>query len=40
VSVRTEPQLEIDVDGELGCRTPAEFRVEPRALRVLAPRAW
>lgn len=37
ISLRTEPRLELDVDGELDGRTPVEFRVEPGALRVLAP---
>jgi YegS/Rv2252/BmrU family lipid kinase len=37
VSVRTEPRLELDVDGELAGRTPVVLRVEPGALRVLAP---
>jgi YegS/Rv2252/BmrU family lipid kinase len=37
VSLRTEPPLEIDVDGELDGRTPVEFRIDPGALRVLAP---
>lgn len=38
VALRTAPRLELNVDGELDGRTPAEFRVEPRALRVLVPR--
>jgi YegS/Rv2252/BmrU family lipid kinase len=42
VVARTDPPLEIDADGELAGTTPAEFRVVPRALRVLAPpaRRW
>lgn len=40
-SVRTDPPLEIDADGELAGTTPAEFRVAPDDLAVLAPaRAW
>lgn len=39
-AVRTDPPLEIDADGELAGETPAEFRVEAGALRVLAPRRW
>ncbi len=40
-SVRTDPPLEVDADGELAGTTPAEFRVAPDALTVLAPRrAW
>lgn len=37
VTLRTEPPLELDVDGELAGRTPATFHVERGALRVLAP---
>lgn len=36
--VRTDPPLEIDADGELAGQTPAEFRVTPGELRVIAPR--
>jgi diacylglycerol kinase family enzyme len=36
VTIRTDPPLEIDADGEVVGRTPAEFRVDPGALRVLA----
>ena len=38
VRVVTDPPLEIDADGELAGRTPAEIRVVPRQLRVIAPR--
>jgi diacylglycerol kinase (ATP) len=38
VSLRTEPRLEIDADGEVSGRTPVSFRILPGALRVLAPR--
>lgn len=37
VSLATRPRLELNVDGELAGRTPAELRVEPGALAVLAP---
>jgi YegS/Rv2252/BmrU family lipid kinase len=37
VSIRTEPPLEIDADGELVGKTPVDFRIDPGALRVLAP---
>lgn len=36
-SLRTDPPLEIDVDGEMAGRTPAAFRIAPGALRVIAP---
>lgn len=40
-SLRTEPALEIDADGELAGTTPAEFRVAPGGLAVHAPaRTW
>lgn len=40
-SLWTDPPLDIDVDGELVGTTPVEFRVEPAALTVIAPRrAW
>lgn len=40
-SIRTDPPLEIDADGELAGATPAEFRVAPSDLVVLAPRrSW
>jgi YegS/Rv2252/BmrU family lipid kinase len=40
VAIETVPPLEIDADGELAGHTPAVFRVEAGALRVLAaPRA-
>ncbi|MBU8899659.1 lipid kinase [Corallococcus sp. M34] len=35
--VETQPALEVNVDGELGCRTPVRFEVAPAALRVYAP---
>lgn len=37
VTLETDPALEVDADGERACRTPVAFRVEPGALRVLAP---
>jgi YegS/Rv2252/BmrU family lipid kinase len=37
VVARTEPPLEIDADGELAGHTPAEFRIRPGALTVIAP---
>lgn len=37
VVARTDPPLEIDADGEVSGTTPAEFRVDPGALRVIAP---
>jgi diacylglycerol kinase (ATP) len=39
LALTAEPPQEIDVDGELGARTPATFAVEPGALRVLVPSA-
>jgi YegS/Rv2252/BmrU family lipid kinase len=38
VRVVTDPPMEIDADGELAGRTPAEMRVVPGQLRVIAPR--
>jgi YegS/Rv2252/BmrU family lipid kinase len=35
--IRTRPPRDIDVDGEIGARTPAVFRVLPGALEVFAP---
>jgi diacylglycerol kinase (ATP) len=35
--VRTRTPRDIDVDGEIGARTPARFRVVPGALEVFAP---
>jgi YegS/Rv2252/BmrU family lipid kinase len=43
VRVHTVPPIDIDADGELAGRTPAEFRVLPGQLRVIAPprrRPW
>ncbi len=36
-TIRTRRPMPIDLDGELGAETPAEFRVVPRALEVFAP---
>ena len=36
-TVRTRAPMPIDVDGELGAETPAEFRVVPGALEVFVP---
>lgn len=35
--IRTRTPREIDIDGEIGARTPAEFRVMPSALQVFVP---
>lgn len=35
--IRTRRPMPIDLDGELGAETPAEFRVVPRALEVFVP---
>ena len=35
VTVECEPQLEVQLDGELFGHTPATFRVMPRAIRVI-----
>lgn len=35
--IRTSVPHDVDVDGEIGGRTPATFRVVPRALEVFAP---
>ncbi len=40
LSIDTEPQQPIDVDGELITHTPARFRVAPEALKVMAPRTF
>lgn len=40
VALDTDPPQYIDLDGEATIRTPAVFRVAPRALRVLVPREW
>jgi diacylglycerol kinase (ATP) len=37
VLLETEPELAINVDGELVARTPEEFSVAPNALRVIVP---
>lgn len=37
--IRTVPPLDINVDGEICSRTPAQVRVIPRALEVFAPSA-
>lgn len=37
-TIRTRAPMPIDLDGELGAETPAEFRVIPRALEVFVPR--
>lgn len=38
VRVETEPELPVNIDGEVVARTPQEFRVVPDALRVMVPR--
>lgn len=40
VLIETEPRKEIDVDGEIRGRTPAEFYVAPEALKVMTPGAF
>jgi diacylglycerol kinase (ATP) len=37
VRLETEPELSINVDGELVARTPQEFSIAPNALRVIVP---
>lgn len=37
VLLETEPELSINVDGELIARTPEEFSIAPNALRVIVP---
>ncbi len=37
VRVECEPAMEVNIDGEVGPRTPATFSVRPDALRVLVP---
>lgn len=37
VCLETEPELAINIDGELVAHTPEEFRVAPNALRVIVP---
>ncbi len=37
VRLETEPELSINVDGELVARTPQEFSITPNALRVIVP---
>lgn len=39
VKIETEPELPINVDGELVAHTPESFSVAPNALRVLVPQA-
>lgn len=36
--LETEPELRVNVDGELVARTPQEFSIAPNALKVLVPR--
>ncbi len=38
VLLETEPELEVNVDGELVARTPQPFSLAPNALKVLVPR--
>jgi diacylglycerol kinase (ATP) len=38
VLLETEPELSVNVDGELVARTPEEFAVAPNALRVIVPK--
>ena len=37
VLLETEPELAINVDGELVAQTPQEFSIVPNALRVIVP---
>jgi diacylglycerol kinase family enzyme len=39
VLLGTEPELPVNVDGELVARTPKEFSLAPNALRVIVPEA-
>ena len=38
VLLETEPELSVNVDGELVARTPEKFAVAPNALRVIVPK--
>lgn len=38
VYLETDPELPVNVDGELAARTPLEFSVSPNALKVVVPR--
>ncbi len=40
IVVTTRPSHSVDVDGEVVTRTPANFTVEPAALRVIAPQTF
>jgi len=40
LSVRTEPPLSLQVDGELAGRTPVQFDIAPRALRAIIPKEF
>ena len=37
VRVTTEPELSVNLDGEIAARTPATFEVEANAVRVVVP---
>jgi YegS/Rv2252/BmrU family lipid kinase len=37
IEIRTKPKQRLDIDGHSLGRTPAKFKVEPKALRVLVP---
>ena len=37
IKIRAKPEQRLDIDGHTLGKTPAKFRVEPKALRVLVP---
>lgn len=37
VSIRSEPQIDVELDGDVVERTPVVFTVDPRAVRVIVP---
>ncbi|HEV2262292.1 MAG TPA: YegS/Rv2252/BmrU family lipid kinase [Candidatus Rubrimentiphilum sp.] len=37
IDIRTKPRQPLNIDGHAAGKTPAKFKVEPRALRVLVP---
>ena len=36
-SIHTAPSVRVTIDGEIACRTPVQFEVNPGALKVIAP---
>lgn len=39
IKIKTSRRVRVAIDGEVLCKTPVTFRIEPKALRVMIPRA-